>query len=123
MSYDWTTHKPDGHVDRSINFGSTSLHYLLEAMREHDLLDEQTPMPAWPDEPTPEAEWRERAAIRSSNPLQIPAFKLRDQNAWLITSAECYLLVHRLGRVREPHVQRLVEFARYAVSKGGFVVS
>ena len=95
MSYDWTTHKPDGHVDHSINFGSTSLHYLLEAMREHDLLDEQTPMPAWPEEPTSEATWRAFSAIRSPNPLHIPAFKLRDQNAWLITSAECYLLVHR----------------------------
>lgn len=123
MSYDWTTHQPDGHVDRSINFGSTSLHSLLEAMRDHDLLDEQTPMPDWPEEPTSEAEWRARAAIRSPNPLHIPAFKLIDQNAWLITSAECYLLVHRLGRVQEPHVKRLVKFAGAAVSKGGFVVS
>ena len=128
MSYDWTTHKPDGHVDRSINFGSGTLHFLLEAMRAHQLLDEQTPMPDWPDEEAPDfveqwEQWRGLSATHSSNPLQIPAFKLTDQNGWLITTEECYLLVHRLGRVQEPHVQRLVDFARSAVSKGGFTVS
>ena len=125
MSYDWTTHKPDGHVDRSINFGSGTLHYLLEAMRDRQLLDEQTPMPDWPDEEAPEydEQWRALSATRSPNPLQIPACKLRDQNGWLIRTEECYLLVHRLGRVQEPHVKRLVDFARYAVSKGGFTVS
>ena len=63
------------------------------------------------------------SAICSPNPLQLPAFKLTDQNGWLISTEKCYLLVHRLGRVQEPHVKRLVDFARYAVSKGGFTVS
>ena len=68
-------------------------------------------------------QWCALSVIRSPNPLQIPTFKLRDQNSWSITWEEWYLLVHRLGRVREPHVMRLVDFARYAVSKGGFTVS
>lgn len=125
MSYDWTTHKPDGHVDRSINFGSGTLHHLLAAMRAHQLLDEQTSMPAWPDEEAPDfdEQWRVLSATRSPNPLQLPEFKLIDQNGWLISAEECYLLVHRLGRVQEPRVKRLVDFARYAVSKGGFTVS
>lgn len=123
MSYDWTTHKPDGHVDRSINFGSTSLHYLLEAMRANDLLDEVTPLPPLPEAGATHEEWRVVLETRSPDPLRIPAFKLVDQNGWQITADECYLLVHRLGRVQEPHVKRLVEFTRYAVSKGGFTVS
>jgi hypothetical protein len=68
-------------------------------------------------------QWRALSATRSPNPLQIPEFKLREQNGWLIGTEECYLLVHRLGRVQEPRIKRLVDFARSAVSKGGFTVS
>lgn len=125
MSYDWTTHKPDGHVDRSINFGSPSLHLLLEAMRAYDLLDETTVRPAWPDLDAPGYGEQVNAIQRqvSPDPLKIPRWKLVEQWGCLITPEECYLLVHRLGRVQEPHLSRLMDFARYAVAKGGFTVS
>ena len=63
MRYDWTTHTPDGHVDRSINFGSGMLAYVLAAMRVHHVLDEQTPMPAWPDKEAPEYMGTQRIGI------------------------------------------------------------
>ena len=122
MSYDWTIYTPDGEIAQTINLGSTSLHALLFAMRAFDLLDEVTPEPSYPLDGTVE-DWRAVLEQPSPDPLRIPRFKLVSQQGWRITWQECYLLVHRLGHIQVPRIKRLIDFAREAVSRGGFTVS
>ena len=93
---DWTTHTPDGQIDTTINFGSGRLHALLALMRAHDLLDEGTPQPPFPPNDAPPDAWEALHTLVSPDPLRILAFKLRDQNGWTISAAECSILAHRL---------------------------
>lgn len=122
--------KKGGRYGFSIGF----MGHIYKALDLAGVLDHDTPHLPWPRENT-EAEaddellvWTRlpefRAVLeaRSPNRYQVPAFKLRSNDPWLITPDECFIIAYALRGHPDPDIAHFGAYCAWARSRGGFRV-